>query len=154
MLVRIKQYIDFKKITVARFEAEIGMSNNSFRKSLRNNGSIGTDKLENILKHFPDINPQWLLTGEGAMLRSAGSDNFAQAAKAESQPEPVATVDYKEKYIMRLEEVVDVLHAQVGEQQMQVNDQRMQVNDQRLQVSDQRVIINEFLGGRLVYQAT
>ena len=70
ILERIKEYIDFKGITVAAFERSVGMSNASFSKSLKNKGAIGTDKLENILSIYSDISPEWLLTGEGEMLKS------------------------------------------------------------------------------------
>lgn len=68
ILERLKQYIDFKGITVAAFERSIGMANSSFRKSLKNSGAIGTDKLENILIIYPDLSPIWLLKGEGDMI--------------------------------------------------------------------------------------
>jgi repressor LexA len=68
MLDRLKLYIDEKGISIAAFERSIGMSNASFGKSLKNNGAIGSDKLENILRVYPDINPEWLLTGNGEML--------------------------------------------------------------------------------------
>ena len=70
ILERLKQYIDAKGITIAAFEREAGMSNAAFGKALKNNGAIGTDKLENILSAYPDINPVWLLTGNGNMLTS------------------------------------------------------------------------------------
>ncbi len=69
ILNRIKEYIDFKGITIAAFERSIGMSNASFGKSLKNKGAIGTDKLENILFVYKDLSPEWLLTGKGNMLR-------------------------------------------------------------------------------------
>lgn len=68
ILKRIKQYIDFKGVTVAAFERSIGMSNASFGKSLKNGGTIGADKLEKLLNIYTDINPSWLLTGVGPML--------------------------------------------------------------------------------------
>lgn len=68
ILKRIKQYIDFKGVTVAAFERSIGMSNASFGKSLKNGGTIGADKLEKLLNIYTDINPTWLLTGVGPML--------------------------------------------------------------------------------------
>lgn len=68
ILERIKQYIDLKGISVSAFERSIGMSNASFGKSLKNGGAIGSDKLENILKVYPDISPSWLMTGDGDML--------------------------------------------------------------------------------------
>ena len=70
ILERIKQYIDYKSISVAAFEKSIGMSNASFGKCLKKGGAIGTDKLENILSVYPDISPNWLLTGNGDMIRN------------------------------------------------------------------------------------
>lgn len=70
ILERLKQFIDYKGIPVSGFEKSIGMSNASFSKSLRNKKAIGTDKLENILKIYPEINPTWLLHGKGPMMLS------------------------------------------------------------------------------------
>jgi hypothetical protein len=74
ILQRLKKYIDYKSLTIAEFERSIGMSNASFGKSLKNNGAIGSDKLENILSIYPDINCDWLLTGRGNMLASNNED--------------------------------------------------------------------------------
>ena len=68
ILERIKEYIDYKGIAVSAFEKSIGMSNASFGKSLKNGGAIGTDKLENILRTYPDLSPLWLVCGIGNML--------------------------------------------------------------------------------------
>lgn len=73
ILDRIKLYIDTKGISIAAFEKSVGMSNASFSKSLKNNGAIGTDKLENILSTYSDISPEWLLTGQGDMLKEEPS---------------------------------------------------------------------------------
>ena len=68
ILERLKQYMDYKGLTIAAFERSIGMANASFGKSLKKGGAIGTDKLENILMAYPDISPLWLLRGVGEML--------------------------------------------------------------------------------------
>lgn len=73
ILDRIKLYIDTKGISIAAFEKSVGMSNASFSKSLKNNGAIGTDRLENILSVYSDISPEWLLTGQGDMLKEEPS---------------------------------------------------------------------------------
>lgn len=87
ILDRIKEYIDYKNMTIAAFERSIGMSNASFGKSLKNGKAIGTDKLENILSIYTDINPTWLLTGEGSMLRN-------EQSKVETSETPSINKDY------------------------------------------------------------
>lgn len=67
---RIKKYIDFKGVTVQKFEVNVGYSNGAFGSQLKNDKSIGSDKIENILNAYPEINPEWLLTGRGEMLRA------------------------------------------------------------------------------------
>lgn len=73
ILERLKQYIDFKGISISAFEKSIGMSNASFGKSLKNKGAIGTDKLENILNVYTDISPIWLISGVGDMIANDSS---------------------------------------------------------------------------------
>lgn len=68
ILERIKQFIDYKGIAISAFEKSIGMANASFGKSLKKGGTIGADKLENILKVYPDLNSHWVITGEGNMI--------------------------------------------------------------------------------------
>ena len=36
----------------------------------KNHASIGSDVIESIIKTYPDLNVVWLLTGDGAMLKS------------------------------------------------------------------------------------
>lgn len=67
---RIKEFIDYKGISVRLFEKSIGMSNGSFASQLKNDKTIGVDRVENILHLYNEINPDWLLTGNGSMLRS------------------------------------------------------------------------------------
>jgi len=62
---RVKEFIDYKGITRYRFCQMLGFSN----KFLDNSSNMGTDKASKILRYFPDLNPEWLLSGKGNMLR-------------------------------------------------------------------------------------
>lgn len=66
---RIKDFIDNKGISVRKFEEKVGFSNGAFASQYKNNKAIGSDKVENILQFYPEINPEWLLTGKGSMLK-------------------------------------------------------------------------------------
>lgn len=62
---RIIKYLDTKGITKYKFCKDLGFSNGFLDKSRE----ITTDKYANILVYFPELNPEWLLTGKGNMLR-------------------------------------------------------------------------------------
>ena len=75
---RIKQFIDYKNITVNKFSISVGASNSYFNKILRDNNSIGSDRIEKILRTYPEINPIWLMLGEGEMLQSKSKKNVVE----------------------------------------------------------------------------
>lgn len=85
-LERIKQFIDYKGLNISAFEKSVGMSNASFGKSLKNKGAIGTDKLENILRTYPELSPAWLLTGRGEMLLQPDNPNDETPQTSETRP--------------------------------------------------------------------
>lgn len=64
---RIVKFIKDKSISVRNFEKEAGLSN-GYLKQLKNAPSV--DKFQSIISAFPDINPDWLLTGSGEMYLS------------------------------------------------------------------------------------
>lgn len=64
---RLIEYIKFKRISARKFSISIGVSPgyvNSISKSIQ------PDKLNRITVQYPDLNPEWLLTGEGEMLKA------------------------------------------------------------------------------------
>jgi phage repressor protein C with HTH and peptisase S24 domain len=69
-ITRLKEYIEAKNISNRAFERSIGLSNGAFATQLKRGGSIGADKLENILHEYPDLNLEWVLTGNGKMYKS------------------------------------------------------------------------------------
>ena len=62
---RIMQIIDFKGINKRKFYIETGLSNGFLDKVK----DVGVSKIEDILKSYPDINTEWLVTGKGDMLK-------------------------------------------------------------------------------------
>lgn len=69
---RLVAYLDSIKISKAEFGRKIGVSS-AYVTSMRK--SIQPDKIEKIKEVFPDLNIQWLLTGEGKMLMGDSPPN-------------------------------------------------------------------------------
>lgn len=100
---RLHAYILSKSISIYAFETAVGLSNGTFRKSLATKPkakderkarlsekrAIGSDKIEKILSIYSDLNPIWLLTGNGSML--IGGDNEERAAGVVSEPAGIYT---------------------------------------------------------------
>ena len=63
---RIKEFCKFRHLTISAFEKQSGLSN-GYVSSIRK--SLGTEKLDGILSAFSELSREWLLYGEGAMLK-------------------------------------------------------------------------------------
>lgn len=77
---RILQIIDYKGINKNRFYKETNLSNGFLDKVK----DIGTSKIEQILNAYPEINPEWLLTGRGKMLRANNQNTNNESAIPEN----------------------------------------------------------------------
>ncbi len=126
MLQRLKEFIDYKKMKVSAFEKSVGMSNASLVKPMRSGGSIGTGKLKNILKTYPELNPVWLLTGDGEMLnRQKGRKIYKESEEHSLLEEPA--VEYKSK-IAVLEETIENQNRTLREKEDRLREKDEQIS--------------------------
>lgn len=66
---RIEQILKYKSLTISGLEVLIGMHNGYIGKYIRGDKKDLTfNTIELISSKFPDINPEWLITGTGDML--------------------------------------------------------------------------------------
>ncbi len=65
---RLQQYIEYRGLSMNSFDSSIGTGNGYIGKQIKKKGSIGSDILEKIFSSYPELNPTWLLTGNGSML--------------------------------------------------------------------------------------
>ena len=70
MKERLQEFIFLKRITVQAFEAKVGLSNGAVGKMGEN---TRRSTLNKIVSAFPELNINWLLTGEGEMLNHSHS---------------------------------------------------------------------------------
>lgn len=63
---RILEFIDYKGISVSAFERSIGKSTNY----VRNSKSFTSNVLATIMSVYPELSMEWLITGEGYMLKN------------------------------------------------------------------------------------
>lgn len=66
---RIKEYIDYKGFNNSKFEKLTDLSNGYVATQSKRNADVGEGVFKKILDNCLDINPVWLLTGNGEMLK-------------------------------------------------------------------------------------
>ena len=85
---RILQFIDYKEISKNKFYIETGISNGILDKK----SGLSMDTVEKFYSTYPEINPEWLLTGKGPMLKE--DNNLPMASKsANSEGIPLIPLD-------------------------------------------------------------
>ena len=70
---RIGQIIKDRGISTRAFEQQIGCSNGVISKCINKGTDISSQWVTKIIETFVEINPRWLLTGEGSMLVDEGA---------------------------------------------------------------------------------
>jgi len=76
---RLTKYAKTKERSVRAFEIKAGLTV-GYINAIR--VSIQPDKIQRIASHYPDLNTEWLMTGEGEMLKTgnikvAGDGNIS-----------------------------------------------------------------------------
>lgn len=80
MNARLQQFLVAENISQAQFAETIGVARASISHILSGRNKPGFDFLESMIRHYPNLNFEWLLTGRGKMYTTA-----------QSAPEPPAT---------------------------------------------------------------
>ncbi|MDR1810516.1 MAG: helix-turn-helix domain-containing protein [Prevotella sp.] len=65
---RLQAVIEHRDITITEFERMAKVSKGVFAKAIKNNTGINSAALEKIVACMPEVNLNWLLTGQGDML--------------------------------------------------------------------------------------
>jgi hypothetical protein len=136
---RILQVLEYKQIGKEIFFDKIGMTSANFRGNAKKS-PLNSNAIENILSEIPDINPEWLLTGKGKMLKytdknpvnqsitgdnniQTGSNSKLNAHRYNSDsPDMLRTlINEKDRLLVEKEERIKEKDAQIKEKDTQIN---------------------------------
>lgn len=112
---RTLRFITLKGLSVKKFEEMCGLSN-GYINSMKS--GYGSNKLSQVLSVFPELNRDWLVYGEGEMLKvspSITTPTQSEVAVEEKTVSEDALVAELRAQIERLEAKVDNLNQELGE---------------------------------------
>ncbi|EJX04472.1 hypothetical protein EVA_07422 [gut metagenome] len=118
---RTYKFIDFKGLSVKRFEELCNLSN-GYISSMRK--GFGEEKLNNVLNAFPELNREWLLYGEGEMLRGGviqqnqnGDNIHGDSVHVQNSNELVNVLKTQSEQLSKSQEQIDRLLAIIEKMQ-------------------------------------
>jgi len=104
---RLRLLLENERLTSSQFAKIVGYRPSSISHILSGRNKPGFDFIQEILKKFENINPEWLLLGRGEIYRTADTvlDNNKESAiresiktkKVESEPDSPYITDVKVK---------------------------------------------------------
>ncbi len=143
---RILLFIEAEGITKAEFERRSQLSN-GYINNIK--GSVGTEKIENILKAFPDLNREWLMSGTGQMKKSIqniiqqGDNNINNSGIIKN-----STIDNRSYYsdspdVLRAE--IDKLDRIISEKEERIKEKDAQIKEKDAQIKEKDAQIKTLL---------
>ena len=93
-------YVDFLNISKRKFYDKTGIS----RGTLESNSGITEDIMAKFITTYPEISIEWLITGEGSMLKQ---DNAQPSAGiGDLPPGPCRQCELRERLLAAQEEII------------------------------------------------
>lgn len=135
---RIMIYIKKTGISIKSFERQAGLAN-GYVNHLRR--SPTTEKVESIIRAFPDLNREWLLTGEGEMLNQELSKTDVQKPKDEENQSSIDNsaapdvLNKPKKYDFDVEEEIRQLRNEVERLKALLNVKNEEIDFYRATIS-------------------
>ena len=83
MIQRLKQFIEYKGISVRKFEQNCDIKISTIQTAITKNTAIGSDKLIKIADNFRDLNMNWLFLGVGSMINDGDYNYNEPSLKAQ-----------------------------------------------------------------------
>ena len=79
---RVLYISENKGITREKFFEDLGITYGNFKGKAKEK-ALSSDVLAKIITKYPDVNPEWLLTGNGEMLKSEGATEVIKTPRVE-----------------------------------------------------------------------
>ena len=124
---RLVEFITSQKMSINKFEKECGLST-GYIKNMRK--SVSPDKLQSIVQKFPELNPGWLMAGEGNMLKSnvnVSGDNSGVVVNGNNNNSPIDNRHYYSDSPDVLKAQIELLDERIKEKDAQIKEKDAQI---------------------------
>ena len=112
---RIKEFVDYTKMSIRKFAGECGLKQPTLDKHIRGTAEPNAVTLIGIAKRFPELSLEWLLLGEGAMLKTDKATSATDTKNTERLLKLVDTIATLQDAINVKSETISLLNERIKE---------------------------------------
>ncbi len=102
---RLYQIAEYKGVTIAQFERENSLSVGYMRSMKNRKADIGESVLMKIINNYADLSVEWIVTGEGEMLKTEPLEQSDKTALGNIALQQIKAQDLGVLLLHRLEEL-------------------------------------------------
>lgn len=106
ILPRIKLLAEHEGITIGALERIIGTSKGVLSRAISNGTDIQSKWLQALIENYPQYSAQWLLTGEGDMLKQSNEDTFRNQTIPSGEVHENNIIDASRKFSQRNQDAI------------------------------------------------
>lgn len=86
---RIKEFIHYKRVSIRSFEENVGCSIGVINRCITKNTDLTVANLMKIINKYPELNSEWILTGEGNMLKDENIHYQCKVSSIKENNDPI-----------------------------------------------------------------
>ena len=137
MIDRGKKIIEYKQCSTNSFAEMIGVKQNTLNQQLTGDRKLSLDVVRKIISTCNDISAEWLLTGDGKMLKniSENSENNLKQTISEERN----TESTNENQDVPMSEILEFMKLVSSNMDSQLKSFHLQMSEQRVEMKEQRV---------------
>ena len=134
---RILQIAKRKGITNREICQKIGLTYGGFTGENKKR-PVNSDVIANLLAEYPDVNPRWLLTGQGSMLREQSAPEVAPPPSEPAFPGFIEEIKSLSVKVGRLEAENEHLRTAIEAKQREIEAQQRESEARQREIEAQR----------------
>ena len=134
---RILQIAKRKGITNREICQKIGLTYGGFTGENKKR-PVNSDAIANLLAEYPDVNPRWLLTGQGSMLREQSAPEVAPPPSEPAFPGFIEKIQDLSVKVGRLEAENEHLRAVIEAKQREIEAKQREIEARQKEIEAQR----------------
>ena len=82
---RLKAFINYQNLSIRAFEQESGVKQGTISRAIKNKTSLTSTNLSIIANHWKELEMNWLMTGEGEMIKSSSTEDKVESTTEQSE---------------------------------------------------------------------